>query len=150
MKMAKLKMKLFLLEIAGFLVSIAPLIITLIINWEKYTSHSTKEALKLGVGAVLIGVLCACAVIGKLKMPGRLVTDLILLGAIYLLEPVLQDVFLILCMDLIGSFMDTVIFSKLIKNVREAIANDKTADATVEKLMERLQNEGVIGGSGRV
>ena len=71
-KKLSLKGRLILLEIASFIVSVAPLVVVFAINWDKY-AETPADTVKLCFGGALIVVLLLLKVIGKLRMPSRIV-----------------------------------------------------------------------------
>ena len=76
-KKANLKTRLIFLEIGSFVVSAAPLLIFVFANWSNY-AKTPSDTIKISVGLVIAIVLFLLKVIGKLKMPKRVVTYAVL------------------------------------------------------------------------
>ena len=95
------KLRLVFLYIGSFLVSIAPLVICLAFNWGDYTK-TPGDTVKLSLGGIILATLVFMKVIGKLKMPRRIVSFGIVFVMAYLLQAVLQDILLLTGMALLG------------------------------------------------
>ena len=129
----KTKLKLFVFYVLSFAVSVAPLIITFIINRDKYIS-APADTFKLCIGGTIAVVLIAIKALGKLKIPGGITLYGIVFALAYLLEAILADLLLLSGMALLGEIIDCAIFRPLIKRTKEKITITKTADATTEKV----------------
>jgi hypothetical protein len=146
MKIWKLRIKRALLYIGSFLCGIAPLGGWLLYKWDKYTT-TPAATVKLCAGGVLVAVFILLAVLGRLKLPGRLWIIGILLGIVYFLEPLLPDLRMILTIALASEAVDMILFRAAIKHTRERITVGKTANATTAQVEEILKK---YIGSGRV
>lgn len=150
MKIWKIKLKLALLYVGSFLCNVAPLVVLLVLKWNKYTT-TPNATVKLTIGGILIAALILFAVLEKLKLPGRLWCVGILLGIIWLVEPILPDMKQILTYALAGMAADVILFRRAIKKTKEQLLVGKTANATAT--ITAAQVEEVIKkyyGSGRV
>lgn len=146
----KLRIKLIVLYVLSFLVSIAPLAVVLIINWGKYTSTVT-DTIKLSFAGVMAVVFLFLKVVGKLKMPRRVVFYGLLCLFIWLLQPVIWDLLLLAGMAFLGELVDSIFFQSAIKRTKERIHIEKQTESTsdaVEKKMESMFEKYM--GSGRV
>ncbi len=146
----KLRIKLIVLYVLSFLVSIAPLAVVLIINWGNYTSTVT-DTLKLSFAGVMAVVFLFLKVVGKLKMPRRVVFYGILCLFIWLLQPVIGDLLLLAGMAFLGELVDFIFFQSAIKRTKERIHIEKQTESTsdaIEKKMESMFEKYM--GSGRV
>ncbi len=137
-KKSNLKSRLILLYIGSFIVSIAPLLVCFVLNWNDYTK-TPGDTVKLSLGGIMILVLVFIKVIGKLKMPRRIVSFGIAFVMAYLLQAVLQDLLLLTGMALLGEFADYVIFQRAIKQTKEDMLVGKTADATTAQVEEVIK-----------
>lgn len=149
-KRMKLRIRLIVLYVLSFLVSIAPLAVVLIINWGNYTSTVT-DTLKLSFAGVMAVVFLFLKVVGKLKMPRRVVFYGILCLFIWLLQPVIGDLLLLAGMAFLGELVDFIFFQSAIKRTKENILIEKQTESTsdaVEKKMESMFEKYM--GSGRV
>lgn len=138
-----MKIKLKILQICSFLVSIAPLAIVFALRWGTYTKESS-DTIKLTIGSVIIVIFLIMKVAGKLKMPRRIVLFFIVFIMSYLLKNIMDDIILISGMALAGEFVDYVAFQYPIKKLKEKITIGKTADATAEKIEQVMKK--YVGG----
>lgn len=146
MNVKKMKSRLVLLQIGSFIVSIAPLVIVLIINWGKYTK-TPGETVKLCIGGIMVAFFIFLKVIGKLKMPRRIVLFGVVFIMAYLLQAIMDDMILLSGMALLGEFIDMVCFQGFIKKLKENILIGKTANATtdqVEKVIQKYIDNGRV------
>lgn len=127
------KIKLLLLYVASFTASTLPLLICFITNWDKYTK-TPSDTVKLCIGGVMCLLFIFMKVVGKLKMPRRIV----LFGAVflltYLMKSVLDDLPIISGMALLGEAIDYFLFQRPIRLMKEGIVIDKTAEATTAQV----------------
>lgn len=134
----KLKVRLAFLYIGSFLISIAPLVVVLVLNWGDYTK-TPGDTVKLCFGGVIALFLIFLKVIGKLKMPRRIVFFGILFLLVYLLKALLDDILLLSGMALAGEVIDLLCFQRPIKTTKEKILIEKTSDATASKVEEVMK-----------
>jgi len=146
MNVKKMKRRLVLLQIGSFFVSIAPLIIVLIINWGEYTK-TPGETIKLCIGGIMALFFIFLKVIGKLKMPRRIVLFGVVFIMAYLLQAIMDDMILLSGMALLGEFIDLVCFQGFIKKLKENILIGKTANATTDQVEQVIKK---YIGNGRV
>ena len=145
-KKPNLKVRLVFLYIGSFIISIAPLIVILAIRWNRYT-ETPGDTVKLCIGGVICLALVFLKVIGKLKMPRRIVLFGIVFVMAYLLQAILDDLLLLSGMALAGEFLDFVCFQRAIRITKENILIGKTANATTQQVEEVLKK---YVGNGRV
>lgn len=141
-----LRTRLVFLYTGSFLVSIAPLIIMLALNWKDYTK-TPGDTVKLCVGGVLCLFFIFCKVVEKLRMPRGIVLFGIVFVMSYLLKALLDDLMLLSGMALVGELLDLICFRHFIKVTKENILIEKSADATTSKFEEVLTK---YLGNGRV
>lgn len=146
-KKVNLKAKLVFLEIGSFIVSVAPLLVFIFINWTSYVK-TPSDTIKISVGLVIAIILFILKVIGKLKMPKRVVTYAVLCILSYFLYPLIQDIVWLSGLCFVGEVLDLLIFQKPIKNTKEVILVNKTADATTDKVKSEVKSlfDEYIGG----
>nr|DAQ49155.1 MAG TPA: hypothetical protein [Caudoviricetes sp.] len=137
-KKSKHKFRLFMLYVASFLVSIVPLVICFAYHWADYTK-TPGDTVKLTFGGIIVATLVFVKVIGKLKMPRRIVSFGIAFIVAYLLQAVLKDLVLLTGMALLGEFIDYAIFQRAIKKTKEDMLIGKTADATTEQVEQVIK-----------
>lgn len=136
--MKKLKRNLVFLYIGSFLVSIAPLLAVLITRWNVYTK-TPGDTVKLCIGGVICLFFIFLKVIGKLKMPNRIVLFGVVFALVYLLKAILDDLLLLSGMALAGELLDMLFFQMAIRRTKERILIDKTSTATSEKVEEVIK-----------
>lgn len=144
-KQPNLKKRLILLYIGSFIVSIAPLLIVLIVRWGNYTK-TPSDTVKLCFGAVICIVFMVLKVIGKLKMPSRIITFAVVMLLAFLLQSLTNDLILLSGMALLGEALDLV-FQHFIKKTKEQMQTTEVADATTAKVEEVMKK---YLGNGRV
>lgn len=135
MKKTRYRRRLLLLYLFSFLASIGPLVACFVANWERYTK-TPGSTVKLCAGGVIVSVFIALKVIGKLRMPRRIVVFGLVFVLSYLLKALLNDLILISGMAFLGEVVDTLIFRRAIVKTREQITISKTADVTTSKVEE--------------
>lgn len=137
--LTKLKLKFAAYAVLSFLVSVLPVALILIVNWGKYTGYTTAGSIRLGAGALIACVFVVLKIIGKLKMPRRIILFTAIFAMSYLLQPVLADLMLISGMALVGEFVDFLFFQTAIHKIKEEINTEKTSDATATKVEEIIK-----------
>jgi len=142
----KPKMKLFLLQFFGFLVSVGPLAIAFFCNWNRYVTTPT-QAVKLGVGGGIVVVLILIKVLGKLKISSSVTVVTVVMVLSYLLQALLADLTFLCGMYLVGEVIDKIFFERSAKRLREQIRIESQADATADRV-ENLFKTYI--GNGRV
>lgn len=145
-KAPNLKLRLVFLYIGSFIVSVAPLLVILILRWNNYTK-TPGDTVKLCFGGVICLFFVFLKVIGKLKMPRRIVLFGIVFLMAYLLKALMDDLILLSGMALAGEVLDLVCFQHFVKVTKENILIGKTADATSAKVEEVVKK---YLGNGRV
>lgn len=142
MEVKKLKKQIRLLTMCSFLISILPLLITVACRWDNYVANP-GDVVKLTFGGIMVAILLLFKALGRLKFPEkRVVGYLFALVLCFLLDNVLQDITFLLFMATIGEVADLIIFQHPIKVLKEKLQNEKTADATAEKLKKILDERG--------
>lgn len=138
-KKPSLKSKIILLQVCSILLSIAPLAICVAIKWDEYTA-TTADSVKLGFGCVMAIVFVVLIVLGKLKIPNRVILFAIIAIFAFLLEKLLQDLLLLSVLAFVGGAIDHFVLQRFIKILKERQLVEKTADATTEKVEEVVKN----------
>lgn len=138
MKKPNYKARLLFLYIGSFLASIAPLAVCLVLNWGRYTK-TPGDTVKLSCGGIILAILVFLKVVGKLKMPRRIVLFGIAFIMAYLLQAVLEDLILLTGMALLGEFIDYMLFQRAIKITKENMFVGKTAEVTTAQVEEVIK-----------
>ena len=142
-KKPNLKVRLAFLYVFSFIATIAPLAVCFAINLDKYTAMPS-DSVKLALGGGLLLVFVALKVVGKVKLPPRIVVFGIVFVLAYLLKTILADLMLLSGMAFLGEVIDALLFQRAIKRTKEEILVGKTADATSAQVEEVLKK--YIGG----
>jgi hypothetical protein len=128
----KPRVKLALLCVLSYIVSILPLVITFAFNLDKYTK-SAEATVKLTIGGLIVLVLLLIRTLGK-TIPGGIGGALIAFILAFLLEAIIADLVLLLGMFLLGECLDIIFIRRRIATLREDILVDKTAKATADQV----------------
>ena len=157
----KLTLKKLLLQIGGFLVSIAPILVTVGVKWGDYTSTTTRTV-SLGVGGGVALILILLKATGKIPQNVKPIFRYgIALTLLFLLDPIIQDLKLLVGMAIVGEVLDMSIFSWQITKCQKQIDAGITAtevskqqqaqtDAIVEAIREMKSGGDSTDSSGRV
>ena len=137
-KRPRYRLRLAILYVCSFIVSVAPLLIYFLINFGKYTKEP-HEKIKLCVGGVILLFFVFLKVIGKLRMPRRIVLFSIVFIMVYLLQTILDDLLVISFLALLGELIDSICFQWVIKKTKEDMLVSKTAEKTAQEIDQVLQ-----------
>lgn len=132
-RVRKLRIRLVFLHIGSFIITILPLVVLMLINFDKYVD-TTPKAWKFTIGGMLALVLITMKALDKLKFPNRIVGLGVVMVLTYLLQALLDDILLLLFMAFIGEFIDLVAFKTLIKKYKAELEREKTGDIVAEKV----------------
>lgn len=129
----KLKKQLITLNILSYVASIAPLVVTVVFNWNSYIKMPS-DTIKLCLGGVIAFGLVFFKSVDKLKVPNKIVGFSVAVLLCWLLDSLVKDLILLLSMSLLGEIIDAVFFAKSKKELKEKISIEKSSDATAEKV----------------
>lgn len=149
--------KKILLQIGGFLVSVAPIIITVGVKWDYYTA-TTARSVSLGIGGVFALILILLKALGKIPTNVKpIIRYSIVLVLLFLLDPIVQDLKLLVGMAIIGEVLDIGVFSWQITKTQKKIDAGITAQEVTERqkaqtdaIVEAIKNIDNDDSSGRV
>lgn len=130
------KLKIPLLYILSFSLSVAPVLIYFFINMDKYIT-SVPETIKLSAGGILALILVALKVIGVLKIPSRIIVFSATFAFAYLFAAIIQDLLIFSFLALIGEIGSTIC-QIFIKRAKEERLTEKTAEKTAQQLEKVL------------
>ena len=137
-KKPRLRLRRNLLYIGSFIAFTAPLVICFILKRDEYIK-APGDALKLGVGGVILGIIIALMILGRMKMQRRIIALGVSFIMAYLLQAVLDDLVLLLGLALLGEALDLFLFKGAIKRVNERIHIEEAADANEERFEKVLK-----------
>lgn len=138
-KTKKLKRRLFFLRVCSFLAVVCPLLVFFVLNFGRYV-RGVGDVVKLSVGGIAVLVIVAFIALGKLRVPGRLVTAFILCALCWLLASVLEDLTVITTIWLVSVAADEMIFSPLVRRTQKRLDMSETADTTAAVTAEAVKN----------
>ena len=130
--MTKQKFKIIGLYVLSFLCSVLPVTIYFAINHAKYIS-TVPAKIKLGIGAVVLIVIVALKLAGKLKINSRIIVFGIVFALSYLLDSILNDLIIFSGLALLGEALDMIV-SIFIKREKRKIAVNETAQANADAM----------------
>lgn len=128
-KTRRIRRSLMTFRVFSFLVSVGPLAWFFFQNFGRYV-ETVGDAVKLSMGGMALLVIVVFAVIGKLKIPGRLVSAFVLCALCWSLAALLEDLTIITSIWLGSTVADEMIFSPLVKVTQRRLDIQETADAT--------------------
>jgi hypothetical protein len=111
----------------------------LVANWDQYVKKPS-DAVKLGVGGVVIVILIVLALLRKIGVPGRLVVLGTLTGILWLIQPIIGDLLVILTATTGCEVVDVLILSRMIKRTEESLRISRAADQLSARLEEQADN----------
>ena len=133
----KLTVKKVLMQIGGFLVSILPILVAVGVKWNDYTS-TTSRSVSLGIGGGVALILIFLKAIGKLPQKIKPIFRYsIALILVFLLDPLIQDLKLLLGMAIVGEVLDMSIFSWQITKLQKRI----DAGITAEEISKQQESQ---------
>lgn len=138
----QLKRRKRLFEVLGFAASILPVAIVILMKWEVYTKDG--GGIKLGAGAILLAVVLAFGIAGRLKIPGDIWVALFILVSAYLLDAVLDDLILLTAMYAAGRLLDRLLFHWYLKRVREVLEERRKGEIAGKAVLDGIKE--YLGG----
>lgn len=130
--MTKQKFKIIGLYVLSFLCSVLPATIYFAINHAKYIS-TVPAKIKLGIGAVVLIVIVALKLAGKLKINSRIVVFGIVFALSYLLDSILNDLIIFSGLALLGEALDMIV-GIFIKREKRKLEVNETAQANADAM----------------
>lgn len=95
-----------LLQILGYVLSIAPLTVVFGLKWDTYTA-TTQSTISLGVGGAISLVLILIKSLGKVpKNIHPIIKYIVALVLVFALDPIIQDLKLLLSAAIVGELID--------------------------------------------
>ena len=137
--MAALKWRLFLLRALSLALCVGPLATVLVANWDQYVKKPS-DAVKLGVGGVVIVILIVLALLRKIGIPGRLVVLGTLTGILWLIQPIIGDLLVIMTATTGCEVVDVLILSRMIKRTEESLRISRAADETSARVAAQVED----------
>ena len=135
----RLKWRLFLLRVLSVVCCVGPLAVVLVANWDQYVKKPS-DALRLGAAGVMIVILIVLALLRKIGVPGRLVVLGTLTGILWLIQPIIGDLLVIMTATTGCEVVDVLILSRMIKRTEEALLIDRAADETSARVAAQVED----------
>ena len=124
--------KIFILYLASFLVSVAPLFTYLMIHRDRY--FCTKyDAIKLFSGGIIIAFMIILKTLKKLKIPSGVFLFGLICVLSYLLTPIIRDLTVLSFLALVGEIGDLII-QAFISREKSKLKASQTAKELKEML----------------
>lgn len=102
----KPSVKKVLLQIGGYVASIAPVAVILGLKWDVYTA-TTASSISLGVGGAIALVLMLVKSLGKIpKNIHPIIKYVVALVLVFALDPIIQDLKILLSAAIVGELLD--------------------------------------------
>ena len=124
---------LYLLSLA---LSIAPVTVYALVNWDRYVT-TVSEGVRLGCGGAMLLIIVLLKITGRLKMPSRTALFGLVFILSYLLQAVLNDLLILSFLALVGELMDSLC-GIFIRRAREERQRTKNAEATAKEIRKAL------------
>lgn len=117
--------------------SIAPILVTVGVKWGDYTS-TTARTVSLGVGGSAALILILLKATGKIPQNVKpIIRYGIALVLLFLLDPIIQDLKLLVGMAIVGEVLDMSIFSWQIIRTQKQIDAGITAEEVTQRQKEQ-------------
>lgn len=145
--MKKNKSKVRLLKLLQVLVSVLPLLVVVVLNWEVYTK-TPASSVSLGFGMIVGAVFALLKLLDRMpKNVKSVVWAGIACVLCWCLKILIVDLPIIATAWFIGSVLAEV-FTPMIKKAEKESNLEEQATATAEEVAKQISS--IIGGGGRV
>ena len=130
------KIKLLCLYILGFALSILPIMIYFIANFDKYITNS-YDGVRLASGGIILSCILLLKITGKLKIPSAVSVFSIIFVLSYLLDSIIADMMIFSFLALIGELCDMCI-GIFIKREKSKAQRQEIAQETANEVAKVL------------
>lgn len=125
-------LKIVCLYLLGFVLSIAPILIYFILNYDRYVK-STYDGVRLASGGVILACILLLKITGKLKIPSAVSVFGVVFVLSYLLNSIIMDLMIFSFLALLGEACDMVV-QIFIRRERARAINSKIATETAKEI----------------
>lgn len=136
-----------LLQILGYVLSIAPLAVVFGLKWDTYTA-TTQSTISLGVGGAISLVLILIKSLGKVpKNIHPIIKYVVALVLVFALDPIIQDLKILLSAAIVGELIDLPIQHqvKVTQNVIDQKATLTSIDNQTQAIVDAInKNQGRV------
>lgn len=136
-----------LLQILGYVLSIAPLAVVFGLKWDTYTA-TTQSSISLGVGGAISLVLILIKSLGKVpKNIHPIIKYVVALVLVFALDPIIQDLKILLSAAIVGELIDLPIQHQV--KVTQKVIDQKATLTSIDKQTQAIV-DAINKNQGRV
>lgn len=130
-------------ESSAFLLSVLPVSAVILSKWRLWV-ESPGQAIAIGAGGIMVGVVIILSILGRLKIPGDLWVWTFSLVLLVLLQSVIGDLILLNGAVLGGRIGDKLLTATYVKRVRKEIEDREAAERAGKTAIEAVKE--YLGG----
>lgn len=139
--------KKLLLQILGYVLSIAPLAVVFGLKWDTYTA-TTQSTISLGVGGAISLVLILIKSLGKVpKNIHPIIKYIVALVLVFALDPIIQDLKILLSAAIVGELIDLPIQHQV--KVTQKVIDQKATLTSIDNQTQAIV-DAINKNQGRV
>lgn len=136
-----------LLQILGYVLSIAPLAVVFSLKWDTYTA-TTQSTISLGVGGAISLVLILIKSLGKVpKNIHPIIKYVVALVLVFALDPIIQDLKILLSAAIVGELIDLPIQHQV--KVTQKVIDQKATLTSIDNQTQAIV-DAINKNQGRV
>ena len=136
-----------LLQILGYVLSIAPLAVVFGLIWDTYTA-TTQSSISLGVGGAISLVLILIKSLGKVpKNIHPIIKYIVALVLVFALDPIIQDLKILLSAAIVGELIDLPIQHQV--KVTQKVIDQKATLTSIDNQTQAIV-DAINKNQGRV
>lgn len=136
-----------LLQILGYVLSIAPLAVVFGLKWDTYTA-TTQSTISLGVGGAISLVLILVKSLGKVpKNIHPIIKYVVALVLVFALDPIIQDLKILLSAAIVGELIDLPIQHQV--KVTQKVIDQKATLTSIDNQTQAIV-DAINKNQGRV
>lgn len=136
-----------LLQILGYVLSIAPLAVVFGLKWDTYTA-TTQSTISLGVGGAISLVLILIKSLGKVpKNIHPIIKYVVALVLVFALDPIIQDLKILLSAAIVGELIDLPIQHQV--KVTQKVIDQKATLTSIDNQTQAIV-DAINKNQGRV
>ena len=143
MTVKQLKRRKRISESSAFLLSVLPVSAVILSKW-RLRVESPGQAIAIGAGGIMVGVVIILSILGRLKIPGDLWVWTFSLVLLVLLQSVIGDLILLNGAVLGGRIGDKLLTATYVKRVRKEIEDREAAERAGKTAIEAVKE--YLGG----
>lgn len=125
-------------ESSAFLLSVLPVSAVILSKWRLWV-ESPGQAIAIGAGGIMVGVVIILSILRRLKIPGDLWVWTFSLVLLVLLQSVIGDLILLNGTVLGGRVCDKILTATYVKRVRKEIEDREAAERAGKTAIEAVK-----------